>query len=173
MNIFTRHKNILFSIIGLILIFFGYWYFVLSKKTPAKTTGASGTGGLIKTTETPSATAGSKSYDKEFVAGLLNLNTINLDVSMFESVAYKALSFPEKPFAVDYNIPYGRQNPFLPIGVNAVGISSSITTQNSGSATETDNSTVEEVSPATTTPPAATTTPVQPTKKTFPANTKK
>ena len=168
MNIFTRHKNILFIIIALIVVFFGYWYFALSKKTttPAKTTT---TGGLVKTTETPSALAGSKSYDKEFVAGLLNLNSINLDISMFESVPYKALSFPEKPFAVDYDIPYGRQNPFLPIGVNAVGVLPSITTQNNPIPTPEPVENPSETTVAATTTPAATTTaPVQPIKKTFP-----
>lgn len=172
MNIFARHKNILLTIIGLILVFFGYWYFVLSKKGVSNQKNATG-GGLVKTNDaTPSAVAGSKSYDKEFVAGLLNLNTINLDVSIFESLAYKALSFPEQPFAVDYNIPYGRQNPFLPIGVDAVGISTSITTQTASDLTDTVDaaSSVSTTSPVT---PMATTTPVKPTQKTFPTNTKR
>ncbi len=174
MNIFTRHKTILLSIIGLILIFFGYWYFVLSKKTAATTKQSGANGGLVKNTDsTPSATAGNKGYDKEFVAGLLSLNTINLDVNIFNSVAYKALSFPEKPFVVDYNIQYGRQNPFLPIGVDAVGISTSITTQSSGPTVDVPPASVVETASTTPTPAPATTTPVKPTPKTFPTNTKR
>ncbi len=172
MNIFTRHKNILLTIIALILVFFGYWYFVLSKKDSVTTQNSTG-GALVKSTDgTPSATAGAKSYDREFVAGLLSLNTINIDVAVFDSVAYKALSFPEKPFTVNYDIPYGRQNPFLPIGVNAVGISSAITTQQTQ---RVNNATTSVANPAASTTPAvsvaatttASTTRVNPSQRTF------
>lgn len=172
MNIFAKHKNILLSIVGLVLVFFGYWYFVLSKKNITNDSRA-GTGGLVKSTENAaSVQPASKGYDKEFVSGLLSLNTINLDVTIFDSVVYKALSFPEKPFAVDYNIPYGRQNPFLPIGINAVGISSSITTQNPVSIEEAPVVPAPEVV-ASTTPAPAVSSSTQPTKKTFPAVTPK
>ena len=117
MNIFSQHKRILLGIIVLTIAFFGYWYFVLSKKST--TTGTSKTGALIKNVQSEiTANAPEKTYDKEFVSGLLSLNNINLDITMFNSAAYKALSFPDKPFAVDYDIPSGRQNPFLPIGVS-------------------------------------------------------
>ena len=120
MNIFARHKHILLAVIGLTIIFFGYWYFVLSKNDSDSAQANTSGGALVKTSDAPAAQA-AKGYDREFVAGLLSLNTINIDIEVFRSAAYQRLSFPEQPFAVDYNIPYGRQNPFLPIGMRGAG----------------------------------------------------
>jgi hypothetical protein len=58
------------------------------------------------------------------VASLQAIQSITLDVSILETPAYKALSFPEVPFQVDYNIPVGRRNPFLPIGSDSSSITS-------------------------------------------------
>lgn len=112
-----KHKNILFSIIFIILAFFGYWYFFLSKKTNTQATGTTVVAGKTGTTGTQQPSQ--KSYDKEFVANLQTIQYISLDTTVITTPAYKALSFPERPFQVDYNIPVGRKNPFLPIG--AVG----------------------------------------------------
>lgn len=180
MNIFTRHKNILLIVIGLVLVFFGYWYFFLSKKTPQvqNSTG----GALVKTNDVAvSATAGNKKYDKEFVSGLLSLNTINIDTSLFASEAYQALSFPEKPFPVDYDFSHGRQNPFLPIGVRGAGnditsersadtSTNTFDTTSGANISETPAQNISGTSGAPVTATTTATTTTAPIKKTFPTN---
>lgn len=111
-----KHKNIVIGITALILIFFGYWYFVLSKKDSSKTDSA-----LVETNgiENGTQTSGANSYDKEFVANLQTVRYIDLNTEIFSKPAYVALSFPQIPFAVDYNIPVGRRNPFLPLGLDS------------------------------------------------------
>jgi hypothetical protein len=109
-----NHKNILYTLIAIIIIFFGYWYFVLSKKD----TVSNSTNALVAKTSTQNTTQSSQNtYDREFVASLQAIQYVDLNTSILQSPAYKALSFPERPFQVDYNIPVGRRNPFLPIGV--------------------------------------------------------
>ena len=103
-----KHKNILFILTGIILLFFGYWYFVLSKKNT----------GMVEKNLSATTDSVKNGYDKEFVSNLQTVRNINLNTSILSTVAYKALSFPEKPFEVDYNIPVGRKNPFLPIGID-------------------------------------------------------
>ena len=108
-----NHKNILYTLIGIILIFFGYWYFVISKKDTTKTSRDV----LVPVTSAQNTTkSNQKSYDREFVTSLQAIQYVNLDTSILQSAAYAALSYPEIPFQVDYNIPVGRRNPFLPIG---------------------------------------------------------
>lgn len=110
-----NHKNILYALIAIIIIFFGYWYFVLSKKdTPSRSNNTL----VAKNSTQGSAQPSQKTYDKEFVLSLQAIQYIDLNTAILESPAYKALSFPEIPFAVDYNIPVGRRNPFLPIGTD-------------------------------------------------------
>jgi hypothetical protein len=107
-----NHKNILYSLIAIIILFFGYWYFVLSKKDTT-----TGNNTLVATTPTQGTQqSNQKTYDKEFVTSLQAIQYIDLDTTILTSPAYKALSFPEVPFQVDYNIPVGRRNPFLSIG---------------------------------------------------------
>ncbi|MBC7766993.1 hypothetical protein H7Y21_03310 [Arenimonas sp.] len=114
MNIF-KHKNIILIIIIVLLAFFGYWFFFLSKKDAIQTKKP----GQGLTTQA-SPVSSNTPYDKEFVSSLLGLNSVNLDVSVFQSRVYQALSYPEIPFVVDYTRDAGRANPFLPIGVDAV-----------------------------------------------------
>lgn len=156
MNI-SNHKNTILIIIIVLLAFFGYWFFFLSKKeamAPAQT------GGL--TTRAPAATGntGNTQYDKEFVTSLLGLNSVNLDVSVFQSKVYQALSYPEIPFVVNYSRESGRENPFLPIGVDA-----SARTQN----TQTQVNVNPATSAPVTTPTPSPTTVTQP--KTTPPTT--
>lgn len=147
-----KHKNILFALIGIILVFFGYWYFVLSKKNNTTESNSLVATAGIDTTSPDSVT---NAYDKEFVANLQTVRYIDLNTKIFSMPAYKALTFPEVPFAVDYNIPAGRRNPFLPLGVDGGSAQSASVQQ---TATETQ-------APATTT--ATTTTP-----KTAPRSTR-
>ncbi len=114
MNIYN-HKNTILIIIIVLLAFFGYWFFFLSKKEAIKPNQPSR--GL--TAQAP-AVVTSTPYDKEFVTSLLGLNSVSLDVSIFDSKVYQALSYPEIPFVVNYTRDAGRNNPFLPIGVDVV-----------------------------------------------------
>lgn len=108
-----NHKNILYILIAIIIIFFGYWYFVLSKQDTA----SNSTNSLVAKTSAQNTTQSTqRTYDREFVASLQAIQYVDLNTSILQSPAYKALSFPERPFQVDYNIPVGRRNPFLPIG---------------------------------------------------------
>ncbi|MES2986248.1 MAG: hypothetical protein V4686_03975 [Patescibacteria group bacterium] len=132
-----KHKNIIIGITAVILIFFGYWYLVLSKKGDSKAQSNS----LVASNNTQTSQSPVSAYDKEFVANLQTVRYIDLNTEIFNKPAYKALSFPEVPFAVDYNIPVGRRNPFLPIGLDS----------------QTTPATV--VAPAATTTPATTPTP--------------
>ncbi len=147
MNI-SSHKNTILIIIAVLVVFFGYWFFFLSKKDAS-----------IDTQNTSALQAGTPAanttYDKEFVTSLLGLNSVNLDVSIFQSKVYQALSYPEVPFVVNYSRDTGRDNPFLPIGIDAT-VNQTVQTQNKPTETNT--------SPAPTT--SSSTTP-KPTPKTF------
>lgn len=159
---FSKHKKILLILVGLVILFLGYWYFVISKKsgpTQNMNTGALTAGVVEPTANFSSTTESSLKVDKEFVNGILALSSVDIDTSIFSTDAYKQLTFPDAPFPVDYAIPVGRINPFLPIG--AVGRSPfNVTPQ------------VQQGAPAATTtvvapPPAASTTPpagVRPTQ---------
>ena len=157
MNI-SNHKNTILIIIIVLLAFFGYWFFFLSKKEATKTT--SSRSGSLTTTQAPAATAGNTQYDKEFVTSLLGLNSVNLDVSIFQSKVYQALSYPEVPFVVNYSRESGRDNPFLPIGVDPIKAQNAQTQVNV-------NPTAAPVTP-TPTPTPAPTNPVKTTAPTTP-----
>ncbi|MES2623271.1 MAG: hypothetical protein V4576_02565 [Patescibacteria group bacterium] len=157
---FTKHKNILFTIIALIIIFFGYWYFFLSKKSDP--VAGDNTGLSVTANSSDASSPTTNAYDKEFVANLQTVRYIDLNPTILTSAAYKAMTFPEKPFEVDYNIPVGRRNPFLPIGVDArESASANSQVQDTPVIDSVPNTVID-----TTTPPAATTTtPVQPKKR--------
>jgi hypothetical protein len=156
----SKHKNILFAIIGIIIVFFGYWYFVLSKK-PKETAGVSGTGLTVTTNSADASAPTTNSYDKEFVANLQTVRYIDLNATILTSAAFRAMSFPERPFEVDYDIPAGRRNPFLPIGVDARD-----TVVNAASQVQAvPNEPVAQDTQPVTTKAASSTTPVQPVKR--------
>ena len=119
---FSKHKKLLLIIVGLVIVFFAYWYFVLSKKGDETVNVSATGGGLVGSAELDSTSASTTSnleIDKKFINGILSLNSVNIDVKLFETHAYRALSFPDKPFIVDYEIDAGRGNPFLPIGIDS------------------------------------------------------
>jgi hypothetical protein len=97
-------------------------------------------------------------YDKEFVSSLLGLNSVDLNVDIFQTKTYKALSYPEIPFVVNYSRESGRGNPFLPIGQESGSVVKPVVQTKDASATTTVNTT-----PVT--PPAATSTPKATPKK--------
>lgn len=139
-----KHKNILIGLTAIILIFFGYWYFVLSKKN--KNTSENS---LVATNSVQNtAPSAASSYDREFVSNLQTVRYIDLNTEIFSQPAYKALTFPEVPFVVDYNIPVGRRNPFLPLGIEA----------GTNTAAPTQQAAAPEASTTPTTPTATSTT---------------
>lgn len=118
---FSKHKKLLLIVVGLVIVFFGYWYFVLSKKGDDTVIVNATGGGLVRSSDvgvTGTSTANLE-IDKKFINGILSLNSVNIDIKLFETHAYRALSFPDKPFIVDYAIEAGRGNPFLPIGIDS------------------------------------------------------
>jgi hypothetical protein len=163
MNIKNHKKTILIIVITLVL-FFGYWFFFISNKDTAETSQSSGiSSSPINVSNTE--------YDREFVESLLSLSYINLDVSMFNTRTYQVLNFPEIPFVVNFTRESGRDNPFLPIGVDGANTSSNIPTQlnvntntntNVRAGTSTLNTPVIGPLPATTS-----TSTVNPIKKNF------
>lgn len=158
---FSKHKNILIVLVLIVISFFAYWYFVLSKKDTTQTRNVS-TGGLVKTTDQTVSASSSEQLklDRQFVNGILTLNSVKIDVGLFKTPAFQALNYPDKPFDVDYKLPVGRENPFLPIGVNAKQTAVSDVQQVVvGSASTTVNQI--STSTATTTRPQA---PVQPSR---------
>ncbi len=124
MNI-ANHKKTILLIIATLIIFFAYWYFFVSKKDTSTNEGV-GLSGL--STGAPSV-SGTK-YDKDFVASLITLNSVNLDTSIFESNTYKVLNFPETPFPENFFRESGRTNPFLPIGIDESGVNNNTSVQN-------------------------------------------
>lgn len=135
-----KHKNTILALIGIILVLFGYWYFFLSKKDAQNSSDT-----LVATNSAQRATSSASMYDKEFVANLQTVRYIDLNTEVFGMIAYKALSFPEVPFEVDYNIPVGRRNPFLPIGADGVSGASAPVQPVSETATNTATSTASRV----------------------------
>ena len=157
---FSKHKNILIVLVLIVISFFAYWYFVLSKKDTAQTRNVS-TGGLVKSNDSSASSASSTEQlklDRQFVNGILTLNSVKIDVGLFKTPAFQALNYPDKPFDVDYKLPVGRENPFLPIGVNAKQTASSDVQQVILNATTTNQT---STSTATTTRSQA---PVQPSR---------
>lgn len=124
MNIANHKKTILILIITL-LVFFGYWFFFLSKKDNQQNANKS-TNQNLK----PQAVVSNTPYDKEFVSSLLGLSSVKLDASIFQSKVYQALSYPEIPFVVNYPRESGRDNPFLPIGLDTTSPDKNIQNQN-------------------------------------------
>lgn len=117
MNIFS-HKKTISIIIIIIIAFFAYWFLFVSKQQVQNN---------IKQTNNPNSQnvvpinkVSNTQYDKEFVGSLLGLNSVDLDTTVFESKVYKALNYPQTPFVVNYSKETGRNNPFLPINVEAV-----------------------------------------------------
>ena len=146
MNI-ASHKKTIAIIIIVLASFFAYWFFVLSKSNVPSSVDKNGK---------PQATASNTPYDKDFVSSLLGLNSVDLDVSIFKTNVYRALSYPEVPFVVNYSRESGRYNPFLPIGYEGSNTTSDVTTQTKP----------VEITPVATTTPTATST-AKPTPKKF------
>jgi len=164
MNI-VNHKKTILIIIVVLLAFFGYWYVFISKKDADMSSGTKSSNQNLKTQVNVSNTP----YDKEFVSSLLGLNSVSLDVSIFESKVYKALNYPEIPFVINYSTESGRNNPFLPIGVNSESVNTDIFEQND---VDISTSSLIQSAPTISTPTnpgpkPALTTPPAPTPKRF------
>lgn len=160
MNI-VNHKKTILIIIVVLLAFFGYWYVFISKKDTSVKDGNLSVNKNLKSSNPKSSTT---QYDKDFVSTLAGLKPVNLDVSFFETKAYKALSYPETPFVINYPKDSGRINPFLPIGVDISSVNNSAQTQNKTNVTLENPTQLNSTSTATTT---IIKTPPKPTPKTF------
>jgi flagellar basal body-associated protein FliL len=165
MNI-ANHKKSILIIIVILLAFFGYWYVFVSKKDALTKSTAQSSNQNLRTQVNISDTP----YDKEFVSSLLGLNSVSLDVTIFESKVYKALNYPEIPFVINYSTESGRSNPFLPIGVNSESVNIDNleqinTNETTSSSTQPIPTTLKDNKPASS-KPASTTTPA-PTPKRF------
>lgn len=125
MNI-VNHKKTILIIITVLIVFFAYWFIFVSKNDVAKQSNTQSLNTNLKNQINVSNTP----YDKEFVSSLLGLNSVKLDVSVFETQAYKALNYPEVPFVINYSKESGRNNPFLPIGIDSGVLKTNIQTQN-------------------------------------------
>jgi hypothetical protein len=163
MNI-KNHKKTLLLIIATLILFFGYWFFFISNKKPSN----SSSSGLTNTVMNVSNTQ----YDREFVESLLSLSYVNLDMSIFNSRTYQALNFPEIPFVVNFSRESGRDNPFLPIGVDQVSTPSNIQNQlnintNTGINTASSTSNPVKAPVVNPTPNQNSTSTVNPIKKNF------
>ncbi len=123
MNI-VNHKKTILIIIAVLIAFFVYWFVFLSKKDTkdSNTNQSSNLNAQINGPE--------NNYDKEFVTSLLGLNSVKLNVSMFKSKEFIALNYPEVPFVIVYPKEFGRNNPFLPVGINSTILNTKIDTQN-------------------------------------------
>ncbi len=112
MNI-LNHKKIILIIIAVLIAFFAYWFIFLSKKDTKDSAG------IQPSNLNTQINSSENDYDKEFVISLLGLNSVKLNVSMFQSKEFKALNYPEVPFIIIYPKEFGRNNPFLPVGLNS------------------------------------------------------
>ena len=158
MNIFN-HKKTLLIIILIIVAFFAYWYLFLSKKQLDKELGKN-----VKSQDINSYTK----YDKEFVSSLLGLNSVNLDVSIFESKTYQLLNYPDKPFEIIYPKDTGRKNPFLPIGVdNIIKTNTQVRDKKENPIENTSTGTTQSDTVSTTTSTTTKTNNPKPIPKTF------
>jgi hypothetical protein len=145
MNI-LNHKKTILIIIAILILFFGYWFFFLSKtdtnsQSSSKNSLQPQSSSQVKTSGTP--------YDKEFVASLLGLNSVDINVSVFQSKVYQALSYPQVPFVVNYSRESGRDNPFLPIGIDSSNNAPVLDQNKSGNnidSTTTDSSSTVNIS---------------------------
>ncbi len=110
-------KNLLIFAGLLVVVIVGYSVFF--KKDDAAV------GGLESTPVYDVATGlqgSDASLGQEFLVTLLNIQSIELDYSIFDSAAFGALVDYSKPLVEDTNP--GRANPFAPIGVDGAPVSS-------------------------------------------------
>jgi len=121
-------RNIIILVAVIILGVIGYKVF-LAKKAPAstsslQTTAGAGAGTSTAASDTTSSTTASVGQD--FLASLLNIQSIKLDDTLFSSPAFAVLQDFNRPIPPDTNP--GRPNPFAPIGVDTAATSVQVST---------------------------------------------
>lgn len=157
MNI-ANHKKTILILIVVIALFFAYWFFYISKKKVQQDANQSANKNI------KAQSTGNSQYDKDFISSLLGLSSVDLDTDILKSKAYNALNYPENPFIVDYSMESGRNNPFLPIGMEGSVVSKSNSSQqNKSTNTNTNPATTTSTAPATNTAPAPAATSTTPT----------
>lgn len=111
-------KIILIIAVAGALLFIGFKFFSKSPEPASPLSSSDGsTPADASAADGSSGTSGTSSIGNEFVDLLLNLNTIQLDTSIFDSQSFKALHDYSSPLTPEANP--GRPNPFAPVGMDA------------------------------------------------------
>ncbi len=106
----------------------GYSIFRARGNADAATTAGLTTSGIPDSPLAPNKTLG---VGNEFVTLLLNIRSIKLDSSIFSDKSFRSLQDFSRPIPPDTNP--GRPNPFAPLGVDSVGVSTQVSTSNPSS----------------------------------------
>ncbi len=117
-------KVLLIAAVLIAIAAFGYWY---ATSTPTTTGGSAlqSSGSQLAGGSSPLSQADTAISDK-FLSLLLNMRTIKLDQSLFTDPAFSSL----RDFSTTINPESnpGRENPFAPIGIDAIGTQSVVVT---------------------------------------------
>lgn len=119
-------KKILIFIVIVILVLGGYYFFFIKNSTPATETALVSTtaNAPISNVTTDTTTSASGTYmTEDLLALLLSVRNIQIDDTLFGMPAFTSLNDSTIPLIQEGN--EGRINPFAPIGVDPVIISTS------------------------------------------------
>lgn len=119
-------KKILIFVVILLLVLGGYYFFFLKNKTPVPETSLVSTtaNAPISTAPTNTTPTASNTYmTEDLLALLLNVRNIKIDDALFGTPAFTSLNDSTIELIQEGN--EGRVNPFAPIGVDPVVISTS------------------------------------------------
>lgn len=133
LNIKSIIRNVIIAVIVVAIGYFGYSYFFKKGATTTDTgSGLTTTAGINTPTDTSSSTDTGAStgadLSGDFLATLLSVQSINLDDRIFTNPAFTSLQDFSRPLLPDTNP--GRPNPFAPLGSDAQGVSTQISTSN-------------------------------------------
>lgn len=126
-------RNIIILVVVVGLGIAGYSMFF--KKDSGSATGLATTAGEGTTAESSQSATANAAVGREFLTLLLNIRSIELNESIFESKAFTNLQNFSRPLPPDPNP--GRPNPFAPLGVDSAGTSTQVSTSNASSITQT------------------------------------
>ena len=131
----TIIRNSIIAVIVIILAVVGYKMFFGGSKpaAPALKT----TSGVGATAPASAAPTESVSVGQDFLTLLLNIESIKLDDSIFTNKEFTILQDFNRPIPPDTNP--GRPNPFAPVGLDGVAVSTQIATSNPSSITSTSS----------------------------------
>lgn len=114
-------KTILILVVLGAIVYFGAQFFAPDESADT---------GLVSSSDTAAAAGDGENIGGEFVTLLLNMRTIKLDDSFFQSTSFKALEDFSTNIQPENN--QGRPNPFAPIGQDGASASASVAPPASG-----------------------------------------